>query len=303
MGVLVGDGHRQEHFGAVHVEGALPGEGAQVPGEAPGAHQFGIERGLGPAVRPFQKGPAPGQAVVEARCVPHDVLTADGKAGLPVPWDGVRPGRHLPAKVAGHGFQLGRADRGRLQPRLFGKAGGVILGAPQGADPPVAPQQQHRQVQPKGPQGGRLAVGRPPDGPAQQPQRPQDQQGGPRLADAEGQRVAQGAQPPLEGHRDGLHPPVHGGPVGPCQPEQGQRCQRPRQPCQGRPVGRQECLHPAQRSKVVRRVVCQLSPGARMAAAARLRQEGPSASAAGRLCQGSMQTNRMGLDAALQIRV
>ena len=59
----------------------------------------------------------------------------------------------------------------------------------------------------------------------------------------------------------------------------------------------------AQRLKVVRRVVSQLWPGARMAAAARLDQEGPSASAAGRLCQGSMQTKRIFSVLALQIRV
>ena len=155
----------------------------------------------------------------------------------------------------------------------------------------------------KGPEGGGAAVGGQPDRAPEQGQRSQDEQGGPRLTDAEGQRVADCAEGPLDRHRDLFDPPVHGRAAGTGQPENGQRQQRPRQAGQRRPVGRQEPFQPAQRSKVVRRVVSHRSPGARMAAAARLRQDGPSASAAGRLCQGSMQTKRMGALAALQIRV
>ena len=55
------------------------------------------------------------------------------------------------------------------------------------------------------------------------------------------------------------------------------------------------------RSKVVLRVVCQLSPGARQAAAARSSQSCGSVAAAGRLCHSSIHTQRTGFAGADQM--
>ena len=55
------------------------------------------------------------------------------------------------------------------------------------------------------------------------------------------------------------------------------------------------------RSNVVLNVVSQLSPGARQAAAARWLHCCGSVSAAGRLCHGSMHTNRTGFAGADQM--
>ena len=189
-------------------------------------------------------------------------------------------------------------------PACWAKGSRIILGAPQPAHRRIAP--QHHHCQGAAPRSLRTRGCRGPSatGPRASSRRAaRISNRGPRLADAEGQRIAHGAQKPLDRHGYPRHPPVHGGAVRAEYQEQAHSPQGAGQSRQGPAMGQRPAAQCPHRSKVVNRVVCHCWPGSRMAAAARLDQEGPSASAAGRLCQGSMHTKRTLSVLALQIRV
>ena len=106
VGKFVGDGHRQKHRRAVHVQSALPQRRKDVPGEIRGAHHQRIHRRLGPALRPGQKGILLRHALIQAPGVVQDVPLFHRKAAGGIPRH-IRGGLiHLPGKPSGGVRQL-----------------------------------------------------------------------------------------------------------------------------------------------------------------------------------------------------
>ena len=201
----MGDRHRQEHRRAVHVEGALPHQRAEISGEAPGAHEFGVDGGLGAALRPGQKRPALGQRVVQMGAPGKDFGFVSGKHAAFVPLH--QRGRRvdLVGKVVGHSGQFPGADGRGGHARAGGKIRAIILRAPQCADPRVPPDQQHSHMQRPGRQPAAA------HGAGQQHQRPDDEHRCTQLARAERERVYYKRKAALDGHRNICEPPVHSG--------------------------------------------------------------------------------------------
>ena len=191
---LMGNRHWQKDRRAIDIQRAFADQRAEVAGEAPRAHQLGVDSRLGAALRPGKKGPALRQRVIQAAAAGKDPGLVSGKQAVCVPLG--QGGRFVDlfGKPVGHGGQCLGADGRCGHTGLLGKAGAVILGAPQGADPRIAPDQQHSDMQ--CPISQPAAAHRP----HQQDQRAQAEHRGPQLAGAEGQRVHRKRDAPLDGH-------------------------------------------------------------------------------------------------------
>ena len=231
MRQLMGDRHRQKDRRAIDIQRAFADQRAEIAGEAPCAHQLGVDSRLRVALRPGEKGPALRQRVIQAAAAGKDLSLVNGKQAVCVPLG--QGGCFVDpfGKPVGHGGQCLGADGRRGHTGLLGKAGAVVLGAPQGADPGIAPDQQHSGVQ--RPVGQPAAAHRP----HQQGQRTEAEHRGAQLAGAEGQRVHRKRDAPLDGHRNMRKPPVHGSTAAACRRKYPQRSAAARQRGQPAPVG------------------------------------------------------------------
>lgn len=208
------DGHRQEHIGAVHVEGALAGEGKDVAGEARRAHEPGIDRGLGLPGRAVQEGVFLREGSKAVGALLHDGRAVHREAAGVVPL-------HQPASAVGPlgepqggGFQRLGGHRLCRKAALFAEGGSIVVHAPQPAHPGPDPHRHRRQ--PHQPPGQHPAAQLRAHRGRGHHQKPHPQRRAERFGQREGQRVHQGADGLPRSHGEGRRP-VHGRPVLPQQ--------------------------------------------------------------------------------------
>lgn len=119
--------------------------------------------------------------------------------------------------------QLFHAQGRGLHVGLRGKAGCIILGAPQSAHPGIDPHRRGAHMQHPGGKACLFAVYSPHNALHQPNQADQNGRRGSQLTKAEGQRLHQRRNKPLGRHGNILHPPLHGRGTAACGPEHPQR--------------------------------------------------------------------------------
>ena len=118
--------------------------------------------------------------------VQQNFLLAHGEQTGFVPWDGISGGVHLLGKPHGGGGQLFHAQGRGLHVGLRGKAGCIILGAPQSAHPGIDPHRRGAHMQHPGGKACLFAVHSPHNALHQPNQADQNGRRGSQLTKAEG---------------------------------------------------------------------------------------------------------------------